>query len=386
MMSESRTELELPQTMHIEAPAVQPAGEDEGRIPSAREAMLLRIAEKREAALATELGYGEDMHDAARETAGREPVEREVVEPVHEDVPAVMVERREEPAVSSPPSAQQAPAPARHDIEVNGQRFLVTDDELRHLASVGAQFNQYIAQQRQALPQPQFQPQAPVAAAAEEWKPDPERTRAFVKRMQYGSEDEANQAAIEYEQALVERLRAQQPQVNPQQIIDAARQATQQEIVAARQAQELERNLQIIGQEYPDVYGPNEPVSPELQMVYATRAETAAFTLGRLRQQYQMRGVVKSDLDLYRETSDIIRRSIGGVASQPTNREPQAALQAAPIAAVDPSRIERKRAAPRALMAADRRSSSGESAPQYMSNAEYIDQMRQRRGQTSLRG
>lgn len=342
----SGTELEIPQTMHIDTSAeTETAPEVENRELSPRERQMAEIAARREEAINRELAHGVTMENEARLAGGGE-----VIEPDPEDAP----DPEPQPAMAAPPAGppashaapQPAPEPTLRRVTVGGQQFNVTDAQYEHLASIGAIAS--LAMQQQA---PQPQPAQPVHAQAPAPEPTTDRAKLAEtwRKMSYGSEEDGIAAL----QDLIATVRPAQ-QVDPQQV---AHQATQQTLHHIQ----TQNNLMTVAREYADIFGPSDRQhTPEESQVFATRGRLAAIELHEIRQRDMMLGNNRSDLEVYREAAQRVRAAIGGGAQQPQPATQasatQPAVQAAPKAAVsvDAERLERKRAAPRTPQAVGR--------------------------------
>lgn len=351
------TELDVPQTTHVEgepepaAPA--PAEPEDKRALSPREEAMARIAAHHEERRQQELAEdAERMGVAAPEPPAPEPQPEPAPEPESQVAPEA-------------PAAPVAPEPKRHRVEVGGAVFDVDDAQLHELARMGAVANQALAHyqrqpQPQAAPSPAAaHPSAPPAAAL-----DDETAKALVRRITYGDEAEGAKALQE---AISLARPAPQPQIDPARV---AQFATQQAI----QQMELRRNLETIGQEYPDVFNDS------------TLSQLAALKLHEIRQRDSALRVQKPDLELYREACNMVRGALAPREPQPQSggeRAP-AATQAAPPAQPMAERLERKRAAPRNPSAVDRRSAAPET-PRPPTGSEIVDAMRKSRGQMSMR-
>jgi len=395
--------IDVPETMHIEAPVVQPPpaepiarepGEEGGepvervREPTARELAMEAIFKNRERAIAKELHYGEDLADNARRDAGEQPLQHERLDVDEPEAPAAQAAAAPAPASPVPP---QPPAPAAPEAEhtqiitVSGVQYRVTDAQLAQLASVGAvaldaanrdQQERIVQAQRQQQGQqphpqqqrPQQQPQAP-----QQQRPmlSPEEAAALSRRLQYGNDTEGAAAVADMAQLIEARVRASNPQINPQAL---AQYATQQAIQQIQQQQALNFNLQTVGQEYPDVFA-DEGLS-----------QLAALKLHGIRKRDQLLGVQKSDLVAYREACEEVRGVIyknAPAQPQPT-QDPVHTLpsQASPTsAAAQASRFQAKRAAPRSPQPAQRVIASETQERRYPSSSEIVAQMKKQRGQ-----
>lgn len=361
----SGTEIEVPTGMHIEqtGPEAAPAAAETEPKRSPREEMMLRIAENAEKQRHQELAYAETQAREARSRAA------EVDETTAAELAAEEEERateaarqaleQQQPIQEAPQVSPAAPAqPKLRTIDWQGQQFQVTDAQYEQLARDGILARQVVARAPQ---QQQIQPPAP---ASEPPKPQPllteEEARQFAKKMQYGDEAETAQTIRELAETIAQR-QPRAPQIDPQQVISAAVQQAEQQRV-------LNRNLEIIGTEYPDIFSNN------------TLTQLAVLKLGEVRARNQALNVAQPDLDAYREACSMVRTALGG-QPQP---QPGAQVPTAPQAASQPSRLDRKRAAPSVPQAADRRPGAAVTQ-RYPSYSEVVDSYRKARGQSPMR-
>lgn len=393
--------IDVPETMHIEAPQVEaPApqpieresGEDGAepervREPSARELAMEAIFKNREKAIAKELHYGEDLADNARRDAGEQPLEHARLDVDEPEAPAPKTEPVVPAARQVPVPAAPAPAPAQPEsrlVEYGGVTYKVNEEQYAKLASIGItaldaanrdQQEQAVQARRQPqAPQPQQQAQRPqqVPQAPQQQRQllSPEEAAALSRRLQYGNDTEGASAVADMAQLIEARVRATNPQINPQAL---AQYATQQAIQQIQQQQALNFNLQTVGQEFPDVFA-DEGLS-----------QLAALKLHGIRKRDQLLGVQKSDLAAYREACEEVR----GVVHKNLPAQPQPTPDPAPMlsqasqtsAAAQASRFQAKRAAPRSPQPAQRVIASETQARSYPSNSEIVAQMKKQRGQ-----
>ena len=382
-MSET-TELLIPETMHIDTPVEESPARSPDAPPhlSKREEQMIAIAERRREAIERELAYGVTMENEARATGGGEPVPDEDADTsAGADVPPSPPPAATATGASPPSPPASGPAPAepetrRHVVNVGGQQFVVNDQELAHLASLGATTQIALNQHQQAqyrAPETHPQPAPPSARTI-----DPELTRNVVRRINYGNEDEAAAALAEF---------AQQIAPAPQQI--DLRGWTEQTKAEWRAEQALQHNLMTVGREYEDVFGPmDRPVSdPAEQRRYQRAAQLAALALHDIRTRDYALGRARSDLEVYREAAAEVRATIGSRQPLQSGQEiaPQAALQAA-VPASQSERLTRKRAAPSLPSAVSRVASGGDAPSRAPTGSEIVAQMaRQRNQQTPVR-
>jgi hypothetical protein len=380
------TELLIPETMHIDTPVEEPPARSPDAPPhlSKREEQMIAIAERRREAIERELAYGVTMENEARATGGGDPVPDEDADTsAGADVPPSPPPAATATGASAPAPPASGPAPAepetrRHVVNVGGQQFVVNDQELAHLASLGATTQIALNQHQQA----QYRAPESVQQSAPQPSPartiDPELTRNVVRRINYGNEDEAAAALLEF---------AQQIAPAPQQI--DLRGWTEQAKAEWRAEQALQHNLMTVGREYEDVFGPmDRPVSdPAEQRRYQRAAQLAALALHDIRTRDYALGRARSDLEVYREAAAEVRATIGSRQPLQSGQEiaPQAALQAA-VPASQSERLTRKRAAPSLPSAVSRVASGGDAPSRAPTGSEIVAQMaRQRNQQTPVR-
>lgn len=361
------TELELPATMHIETPQIDTAAPEPVERPlSPREIAMAKIVERRAEAYKAELDYGETLADDARETAGHEALSN-----ASDDAPTPSPSRE---AATAPPAAPPiVEAPREHVVVVEGQPYRVTDEQMQHLASIGAIAIKAVQQdQQQPVPRQAVQPGSPQPYAVQPAPRQlltPDEARAFSSKMQYGSEQESAQALSEMAQIIAARSVPAAPVVDPNQIARHVYQQVNQQAV-------LERNLNQIGAEYPEIFNNH------------TLSQLAALKLNEVRQRDRLFGIQKPDLDSYREACNIVRAELGSRAPMPQPAQegannPQSQAGANPIPATG-ARFAAKRAAPRQLATAGRVASSEQAPNRAPTASEIVNQMKRSRGQLPL--
>ncbi len=211
----------------------------------------------------------------------------------------------------------------------------------------------------------QMLPPEPAPAATPEPRPthpasfDGEKAREIVKALAYGNEEDGIRVLQEFAATMA-----------PATIdVDGIRRQTKDEL---RSELRMEQNLNIIGAEFPDVFGNR------------IRSQAAALQLDEIRRDPNSR--LFSELDLYREACTRVRRELGGANPQSQPESTLAPTQPASQAALaTPSgRLERKRGAPSMPSASDRRLSAADDAPRQPTPREIINEMRIKRGQPPL--
>ena len=348
-MSDARTDLELPETMHVDDAA--PA-EGERQL-SPREIKMAEIAaraqERREAEMRQGDVYDQDARAAGLSMAADdEPESAAAVEPVQREAfsPA--------PAPVSAPVAAE-PAQQVRAIHVDGRQFEVTEQQYQELARLGMIANAAM-QQYQPPPVQQAVPEPPRA-----WV-DPDRVRETVKKIQYGGEDEAAAALSQLVQDVVQRVPVA-PAVDTNAIVREAAEV-------ARQQAQLLADSQVIRQEFADIFA-----HPQRTFLAKTNVDV-------IRQRDYALGRSRPDIEVYREAGNMVREAMG--LSRPGSDVTTPPALQAPSVASRADVIERKRSAPRMTQAIDRRAPSPET-PRAPTGSEIVDAMRAQRGQASMR-
>jgi hypothetical protein len=347
-MSET-TELELPETMHIETEADAPP---ENRQLSPRELAMQAIAKRHQEAREAELRQS-DVYDQEARAAGLGLPEDEPEPP-----PVAVEPVAQEPVGGTPaPATQDAPVPAPaaaltlRTVDIDGQQWAVSEEQYQQLARMGL-----LAQRALATYQPE-----PVAPEPVKPIVDPERVREAAKRIQYGNEDEAAAALTELITDVAARMPAT-PSIDPNAIVQRA-------TTAAMQQAQLARDTDTIRQEYADIFENPQRTLLARMNVEAIRARNA------------QTGRFQPEIEIYREAGNMVRDAMG--QPRPGSDVSQPALQAATVAPRTEV-IERKRAAPRMTQAIDRRAPQPE-MPRPPSGSEIVERMRAQRGQASMR-
>lgn len=312
------------------------------------------ISARRAEAIQKELEQHAVYAREADERAGIEPMpapepsdaEPEPEPPAPEPLPAA-------PAQPPPQEAQAQPERVRPIQLPDGNVVYVNDTQFEQLARDGIIARTALAQQpRQAAPAPAAPQPLSVQLADEE-------VDKFVKQLQYGSADDAKAALKEYAQALARQL---QPAIPDQQrLLEAAR----AEALRVHQEQQLQRDLAVIAQEYPDLWGKRQ------------LADLAAIELTHLRHEDRVHGRNRSELDAYREACNRVYDTLG--KPRPGTEPKSPATQAAVLPSL-PAKEDRKRAAPRQPAAANLRAPAQE-APRPPTGSEIVANMRRARGQ-----
>lgn len=317
-------------------------------------AIRMSIAEKYEARRLAEIEAGPQTVYPEPDPEPDPPPEPLLAEPEPPDVrPSEPVRREVERAPVAAPEVPVYQPPQLFPLQLpNGSVVHVTGEQLADLARRGAMA--------------EMQPPAPIPAAAPEPRPathpanfDGDKAREIVKALAYGNEDDGVRVLQEFAQTLAP------PAID----VDGIRQQTKDEL---RSELRMEQNLNIIGSEFPDVFGNR------------IRSQAAALQLDDIRRDPNSRYF--SELDLYREACSRVRRDLGGAGPQP---QPESTFAPTPpvsqAASATPSgRLERKRGAPSMPSASDRRLGAADDAPREPTKRETINQIRVSRGQAPL--
>jgi len=264
------------------------------------------------------------------------------------------VEAQEPPQAAPAPApvAEQPPPPGPQPVQQqpqyipmmlpDGRQTYVTPEQDSQLAAYGVA---ELARSQSAPPpqQPVYTPPAPSRSALSD-----EHAGSIAQRLSFGTVDEQKQAVMDLADSLRTQERADVEAIRRQAASDAL------------QHVRLEQNLNIIGQEYPEIF--HDPV---LTQVAALQLDA----LRRIYPQFQDR----SDLDQYREACNSVRQRF-----QPTR-----AVQSTPSGVSRQAALDRKRSAPSIPTAVDRRMTSDDgNAPVRAETAsEVIRNMRRSRGQ-----
>lgn len=366
----------------------QEAPSEPRRRLSPRDEMMQQIALRRAQAIEDELQRGERMADAAREGAGLEPiphpqreapagapiVERESSSP---DTPAQPIDSPPARAETRP-AAQPASAPATSQqqlipFRIDGNEFYVTPEQYQQLAEFGARSYSAVARTQQQ-PVPQQQPVQRQVQPQRAPEPPPKITAqdadAFAEQMLYGDRSKFAQALADYGNQVAERTRAamqpSQPQVDPMTMARAIYTQVSNDFAVRN---DVMTALSRIEQEFPEI------------ATNRALGEFAAVQLGHVRQEDQLLGRTRSNLDQYRDACNRVRGALG---HQPGGSQTSPASQAAPPAPVIQERrdiIVRKREAPSQPSGVDRRASVGPTE-RALTPSDIVRQIAKARGQS----
>lgn len=359
------------------AAAPEPAPEPVERPISARDKMMAEIVANRNAVLEKELAEGraqggepEPEPAAPRQDALNTPAAPRAA-PEPSPAPA--------PAAADGTGATVTDPPRIHKITVRGRQLDMPEDHLLQAAAAGIDAQATLAEARRiydeaqrlrgsaqdpsaghssppaATPAPSSQPPSGIAE---------DEVREAVRLFQYGDETEGAAAL----HRLLERAQAQQPTVDMRAIAEQVRGEVMQGL-------QLRQDLTTIGTEYADII--NDP------RLAAIAGEDAR----QLRDWYVQGGVVKSEIDVFREAADRTRQYVKDLVAVHSQAQPQPEPPAPTPAPASPSgdsaRTIIKRSTPNAPAAAGAIPMTP--APQAMSPKDIVNWMRSKRpGQSAL--
>lgn len=321
-----------------------PEGAPPERELTARERVMASAVERREQQILAESEGGNDRSDE------QPPEFDSAVRPANPSLGEREEDRQYNADRENDGAAPRQPAPSRRQVDheqsqpplfpinLDGQQVFVTQDQMAHLAQMGAIATQAL-QQYNSQPQQYHQPAQPHAPAP--------GLREVVRNLQYSDEETAAAAVESHFQERDRRI--------------------SQEIRAELQKESLNRVVSdatpIIQQEYADILA--DPI----------RADAAARQVAMLRQQYGTDPTLQ--LAIFREAGNRVRQSFGTGARQSVQ---QGGIR---VSRDEAGITERKRSAPsRTSAVIDRR--SGMSAPQEerrQSGSSIVAAMRAARGQ-----
>lgn len=363
------TEIEIPQTLHIEHTPEEPPPAPE-RPLTPRETMMKQIAANMEVVRAKELGLAETYADEAREAAGLPPVPKPPAEVQSTEQPpegdAAPPAVRSPAAVPAPPVAVQPPVGQKVKLKVNGIDIDVSQEDALRLAQKGLAADmrfQEAAQMRQQAPQSQPQSHEAAPAVSTQPKLDDTKLKELHRRIQYGSDDEGQAAIRELGTILVSQAQeGRQQQPTPDQIaIYAAQQA--------KYALDYQAALNTLGQKFPEVFADDG--------LAALAGQRAQQLIGA----YSQAGVAKPLFEIWSEACQTTkdRYHKGGEAPAPV---PTQSSIKQPLAAA-PDKLARKRAAPQQPVAANRTLAPPPEAPR-ANGSDVVNRIRVSRGQPAL--
>jgi hypothetical protein len=396
-MSGARSDIDVPASTLLNSDAVDrapmPSEAPVERELSARDRIMAAAVARRERELEGEVKSWDDNSTGtlesqiAEQAANRKPTgdEREedrvysgpYAEPDVEGSAgsAAPVEQSERaPPVAPSPSAEPPAAASvaqttTFPIELDGQIIHVTQEQMAHLARMGAIANQalyqYNQQPREQAPAQHREVEQPRPATV-----DDGRINETVRAIQYGDPETAATALKGLISDVVRTVPAA-PTFDPNAIVNTA-------VQESMRRQQLAHDTTVVQQEYADVL--SDPI----------RADAAARQVAMIRQQNIALGRQVSDLEVYREAGNRVRQAFGG--HQPT--QGQAPAQAGTPAPQAPNLIVRrsvadiegrKRAAPQRTAAVIDRRSAAPEVPRPPSGSDIVEQMRKQRHQSSMR-
>lgn len=323
-----------------ETPADEHA--DTERAVNPRDAMLLRIAARVEAAREVEIAEGEEMQEEARSLGlTLDSAEQgEELQPRHSRHQAPQRQTQQ-------PAQQQQPADDLVWADLGNGPVQLTraqDAHLRQVGMIAAQSMADYQRQQAAVPQPMA---------------DRGLIRQTVRELQYGSEDSAEEALL----GLVQHVAAKQPN---------AELVVQRHMQEAAARERLQQHTEIIRREYPDLMNDN------------VRAGVAALEVQKIKNWAANTGQTFDELSILREAGN---RTRAAFQSAPAGRQSQNQYRDGGNIVIRRSVDEiegRKRAAPRAVAQVIDRRSSGPQQEKRPTTGQIIDQMRKSRGQAPL--
>lgn len=339
-----------PESIGLKKEAEEHAATEEKIVDPRKDAMDLIYANRtkafeKELETAVAQGFGatvEQIKDDQPEEIERKPEENQVTK---NDEKVTKENLTNEQEIKKPEQ--------KRVIMVDGRPIEFTEEEYAKLAERGM-FQPQIQQAAQVVQQPQ-QIQPKKADEAQESQPT-DALRDIARRITYGNEEESTKAIADLINTAVQRV----PQGDPARIAQVAAQQALAQI-------QFQNNLETIAREYADVY--------------EKRASTivAADYVNSLRHKYNMLGQPRSDLDLYREACQKTREDFGFKPETiPAKVEKQSTVQSADLG----NKLERKRAAPKTLVAATKISEM-EQQTKATTGSDIVAQMRKSRGQAS---
>ena len=365
------TDLQVPQTMQMDMTPtpepIKPENDEADTPPVFTDPVRQAIFAKRQEQLTKE------MADQGLEPPGitEDKPELEVKDVIPEAEPAKAEAVPEpKPEIKAP---ERTPEEEAFILNVYGQEKRLTKDQVIREAQKGMAASQIFEEgyrmKNEALQVAQAVRQnlQPQQAAKENPPPqqsviDKDTAIAFAKRINYGSEEDHANAVIDLAANIASKIQgqAQFQSLPPEQI---AQFATQQ-AVAAIENRTMQETLKT---EFGDILG---------DKAIASAADIIA---NELNEKYRSQGIAKSHLELFREAGKITREKY----LQPrTEAVPAAPINppAAPTVKISDDKIERKRAAPKPPVAANK--VAQEPPPSYgVGVSSIVQQMRKSRGQ-----
>lgn len=387
------TELTVPETLHIAQTGPEPTPEGEeaksGR-PGPGEEIRRRIAERYEREQRSqELALAETMADEARERAAADvPTEPVTPEPPPPAPPEPPAPAEPPPAAPAAPAEPEAPPPveppaaaaAKHKLTINGQDIALTDDELVSLARTGIIASQQNFQRQAAPGAPAVSPPPAPSTPAEGTAPprdiiDDAAARELARRIAYGSDEDQANAVKDLARRTVSSFEGRQQTPPLEKLVFAAKEQAKAEI-------RFEQNLEVIGNEYPDIFKDSDLTLLAAKRVGELRQKQA--TLAQAAMAEGRQPSLKPDIALYREAcSEVKSRYLAAPSQSVATASPPVQAAPAPVVATT-ERLERKRAAPKPPAAANATATMPE-LPRPPSGSDIVEMMRKARGQPSMR-
>lgn len=294
----------------VETPIVDTSAQQQTeQQTTSRDAVRDAIAQRRRDALRAEVaasgeGIAEELN-TAQQPDQQTTAETTTTPAAHTDTTPAQQPAAKTAASQQAAEAQQLMTDDRVSVNIGGQTVLLTKDELSNLVQEGARAR--ISAQQAAQTQATTQTQLQTTPATQQQAPAVDLTKIIpdnvasqiYERLITGSEDDGIAAIRELTQTIAQNLQQSMPQ---QQQIDVA--ALERNIInrvsaQATEQQQLQGDVQVIMQEYPEISN-NDRLSRFAQ------DEIRALAVG-----YQRAGVQKSRLDLMREACGNVRAAMG---------------------------------------------------------------------------
>lgn len=313
-----------------------------------RKAIMDKIYANRSESFKKELEYAAAISMGATV----EPVLDEGSQPA-EEKPEAAPEVKEEP---KPVEGVKGPK----EYIIAGQKVLLTEEQLQDLASRTVSAEQRLATVPQQIYQP-VQPQQPIQAPVQQATDiEPQRLKEIARKISYGNEEESARALADLVGLTVSSVPRPQQGPTPEQIVQAA--------VAQTTAQlQFKQNLDTIANEYSDVF--------------QKRSSTlvAADYVNSLRNKYAGIGIMKPDVDLYREACNLTREEFGIVPATIQQGSEKKQVEQPNLQ----TKLERKRSAPQPALAAHK-VSQADPVKSLPTGSDIVARMRKSRGQVAI--
>lgn len=354
------TELEVPQTMHIESvEGANTPPENQQEIHNPNKEVMDAIYEKRKQRLlaeeATQLGDDLKVIEIPAEALPEEKSE--------ESAAPLPAEVATEP---TPDPAAGAKLPEKISLKIEGKDIDVPMDTLVTLAQKGlssAKTWDEAAQMKREAQELMFsmkqntQPQADTDNAKQSVT-DKDQIREIAKRINYGSEEDQVNALLEYGATIEARLGGRSQGPPPEQLVQAATQNAVNQI-------KFEQDQAIIAKEFPEVFKDKHLSLLAGNIAGEKRLEAE--------NHYRQTGVLKPLVDIWRESLTEVKTKYVPVQSAPP-------VQAASKVVDMTDKIERKRAAPQPPAAVNRIATENPT-PKGVNPSSIVAKMRKARGQ-----